>query len=282
MALNAFRFCGDMCRLLAIIVLIRRLKTANNAQGISLKTHELYLLVCAARYTDLFTTFYSWYNSVMKVTYILLHCCVIYLIRWHGSISPSYDRDLDDFPAKYLVVPSALLAVGMHIIQQAQGAGYEHYPVLAVMQELLWMFSIILESVSIVPQLHLLRKYRVIENLTGNYVFLLGVYRGLYGFNWVYRSYHEPHYRHHYGAYFFGAVQTLLYLDFFYCWLKSKREGSELSYGGEGDADYYDNDVNELRNYDNSLLLMEDDDSNADCDIRRRGTAASNDTEGIA
>ena len=278
MALNAFRFCGDMCRLLAIIVLIRRLKTANNAQGISLKTHELYLIVCAARYTDLFTTFYSWYNSVMKVTYILLHCCVIYLIRWHGSISPSYDRDLDDFPAKYLVAPAAVLAGVIMQIQQP----HKGYSVLVATQMFLWTFSITLESVSIVPQLHVLRKYRVIENLTGNYVFLLGVYRGLYGFNWVYRSYHEPHYRHHYGAYFFGAVQTLLYLDFFYCWLKSKREGSELSYGGEGDADYYDNDVNELRNYDNSLLLMEDDDSSADCDIRRRGAAASNDKDGIA
>lgn len=79
-----------------------------------------------------------------------------------------------------------------------------------------WTFSIYLEALAIVPQLFLLQRYREIENLTGHYVFLLGIYRALYIVNWVYRSYHEPYYQHNWIVYICGFVQTALYIDFFY------------------------------------------------------------------
>lgn len=69
---------------------------------------------------------------------------------------------------------------------------------------------------AIVPQLILLQRYREVENLTGHYVFLLGIYRGLYIVNWVYRSYTESHYQHNWVAYISGFIQTCLYIDFFY------------------------------------------------------------------
>ena len=40
--------------------------------------------------------------------------------------------------------------------------------------QILWTFSIYLEAVAILPQLVLLQRSRNIDNLTGNYVFLLG------------------------------------------------------------------------------------------------------------
>lgn len=79
-----------------------------------------------------------------------------------------------------------------------------------------WVFSIYLEALAIVPQLFLLQRYREVENLTGHYVFLLGIYRALYILNWVYRSYYEPYYTHNWIVYLCGFVQTCLYLDFFY------------------------------------------------------------------
>jgi ER lumen protein retaining receptor len=39
--------------------------------------------------------------------------------------------------------------------------------------------------VAILPQLIVLQRYSVVENLTGHYVFFLGAYRGLYILNWV-------------------------------------------------------------------------------------------------
>lgn len=38
---------------------------------------------------------------------------------------------------------------------------------------------------AILPQLIVLQRYSVVENLTGHYVFFLGAYRGLYILNWV-------------------------------------------------------------------------------------------------
>jgi ER lumen protein retaining receptor len=40
--------------------------------------------------------------------------------------------------------------------------------------QVLWTFSIYLEAVAILPQLVLLQRTNNIDNLTGNYVFLLG------------------------------------------------------------------------------------------------------------
>ena len=42
------------------------------------------------------------------------------------------------------------------------------------MGQVLWTFSIYLEAVAIIPQLVLLQRTQNIDNLTGNYVFLLG------------------------------------------------------------------------------------------------------------
>lgn len=49
---------------------------------------------------------------------------------------------------------------------------------------MLWTFSIYLEAVAILPQLILLQRTQNIDNLTGNYVALLGSYRAFYILNW--------------------------------------------------------------------------------------------------
>ena len=276
MSMNIFRLCGDTSRLLSIFILFRRLHTSRNAQGISLKTQELYLIVVLARYTDLFTIYYSFYNTVMKIIFIAAQCCVIYLLRWNGRISASYDKDTDTFPHfMCAILPCGIIALMAHLIYGNSFITGDGFSLFYSIQELLWIFSIILESIAILPQLMLLRKYRRIENLTGNYVFFMGLYRFLYIFNWIYRSNYEPGYRHHYGVYFCGVLQTLLYIDFFHQWVISKIRGRELKYGEDGDMEY-ERDVNELRNYDNSLSLIENGDT--DADLRMRGsnsTAAS-------
>jgi ER lumen protein retaining receptor len=61
-----------------------------------------------------------------------------------------------------------------------------------------------------------------VENLTSQYIFLLGLYRALYILNWVYRSYHETYYKHNWVVYSCGILQTCLYLDFFYYFFISR------------------------------------------------------------
>lgn len=111
------------------------------------------------------------------------------------------------------MLPCAVLAFMTHI------AGSSRFDIL----ELLWTFSIYLESIAILPQLLVLRKYRLVENLTGKFMLLLGLYRFFYILNWIYRAHHEPMYQHRFVVYICGVIQTLLYADFFYQYARAIR-----------------------------------------------------------
>lgn len=221
MSMNIFRLAGDMSHVFSIIVLLLRLRVVKNAAGVSVRTHELFLLVFVTRYLDLFTTFYSVYNSVMKVLYIISTAMIIYTIKVKEPIASTYDKAQDSFLHwKFAVAPTAVVTLITHLIQHG----------LAVKpMDFLWLFSIYLESIAILPQLIVLQRYREVENLTGNYVFFMGAYRFLYILNWIYRSYHEPFYQHHFIVYFCGVLQTLLYVDFFYYYIKSKSKGGKFT-----------------------------------------------------
>jgi ER lumen protein retaining receptor len=219
-----------MCHVLSIVVLLLRLRVTKNAIGISVKTQELYLLVFITRYLDLFTTYYSLYNSAMKVIYVSSTALIVYTIRYTEPFKSNYDASQDSFLHwKFAVAPAAVLALITNIYQ-----GFDFIEVRAYMQlvlpqldnvranqslyslQLFWVFSIYLEAVAIIPQLIILQRYREVENLTAHYVFLLGIYRALYIVNWVYRSYHEVYYKHNWVVYICGFIQTCLYVDFFY------------------------------------------------------------------
>ena len=80
--------------------------------------------------------------------------------------------------------------------------------------QITWSFSIWLESVAILPQLLLLQRTGEAENVTTHYLFALGIYRGLYIPNWIWRYFSEGHFDPI--AVLAGLVQTGLYADFFY------------------------------------------------------------------
>lgn len=88
--------------------------------------------------------------------------------------------------------------------------------------QVLWTFSIYLESVAILPQLFMVSKTGEAESITSHYLFALGSYRGLYLLNWIYRYYAEGHYD--WIAIIAGIVQTVLYCDFFYLYITKGNE----------------------------------------------------------
>ena len=77
--MNLFRLCGDVSHVVSIVVLALRLNATKSAVGISLKTQELYLIVFVARYADLFSHFYSVYNTCMKIAFITSTAAIIYI-----------------------------------------------------------------------------------------------------------------------------------------------------------------------------------------------------------
>lgn len=101
-----------MCHVVSILVLLLRLRVTKNAIGISMKTQELYLLVFLTRYLDLFTTYYSLYNSVMKVLYISATAYIVYMVRYTEPFKTNYDKAQDSFLHwQFAVAPCVVLAL---------------------------------------------------------------------------------------------------------------------------------------------------------------------------
>merc|ERR1719378_675171 len=173
-----------MTHLLSFVVLLLKLFGCNSAAGISLKTQEMFLMVFVFRYLDLFTNFVSVYNTTMKILYIGLSGYIVHMIRNKEPWKSTNDRSQDSFQHyKFAVLPCFVLACFLN----------EGYSLI----EILWAFSVYLEALAILPQLIVLQRYGVVDNLASNYVFLLGAYRALYIANWIYRAKTEPHYHTH-------------------------------------------------------------------------------------
>lgn len=213
--MNVFRLVADILHLLSMYILIIKLKRSKNCIGVSCRMQELYLIVFLCRYCDIFSTFVSVYNSIMKITFIFLVTYTIYLIRFKLPISQTYNRKVDNFKSeKYLIPPCIVLAL---LTRES-----------FTLSKILWAFSIWLESVAIIPQLVLLEKQREVENITSHYVITMGLYRAFYILNWIYRYFFEKKPYVNVVAWIGGVIQTILYLDFFYYFAMAKWYGKKL------------------------------------------------------
>ncbi|KAG1838127.1 HDEL sequence binding protein, partial [Suillus subalutaceus] len=178
--------------------------------GISFKTQALYALVFMTRYIDLLFRWVSVYNFVMKLFFISSSCHILYIMTYR--FRPTHDPSIDTFKIEYLLGPSFFLSLIFN---------YAFEPT-----EILWTFSIYLESVAIFPQLFMLQRTGEAETITTHYLAALGLYRALYLPNWIYRYFTEdvvdPI------AVTAGLVQTGLYLDFFYVYFTKVLHGQKF------------------------------------------------------
>ncbi|KAG8348373.1 putative ER lumen protein retaining receptor [Trypanosoma vivax] len=197
------RTAGDMFHLLAIVLLLVKMLRQRSAAGLSLKTQFLFALVFTTRYLDLFTSFISLYNSLMKVFFLLTSWHICYLMRSKSPWKATYDKENDTFRIRYLIIPAAVLALLFH-----------HSPNGMWLMDVLWAFSQYIEAVAILPQIFLLEYTERYEALTSHYLAAMGIYRFMYLLHWI-------HLYWIYGSVntisvCAGLLQTLLYVDFFY------------------------------------------------------------------
>jgi ER lumen protein retaining receptor len=136
------------------------------------------------------------------------------------AYKPTHDPNIDTFRVQYLLGGALLLAL--------------IYPYEYTFPEILWAFSIWLESVAILPQLFLLQRTGEAETITTHYLFALGLYRALYIPNWVWRYFTETNKVT--GAPWFdgiavmaGLVQTVLYSDFFWIYYTKVMKGKKFA-----------------------------------------------------
>ena len=139
--------------------------------GISFKTQALYVAVFVTRYLDLFFSWVSLYNTLMKMFFIGSSCYILYLMKF--KFRPTHDPSIDTFRIEYLIGPCVLLGLLFNYTFN--------------FTEVLWSFSIFLESVAILPQLFMLQRTGEAETITTHYLAALGAYRALYIPNWIYR-----------------------------------------------------------------------------------------------
>ncbi|KAK7812909.1 hypothetical protein U0070_001017 [Myodes glareolus] len=199
--MNIFRLTGDLSHLAAIVILLLKIWKTRSCAGISGKSQLLFALVFTTRYLDLFTSFISLYNTSMKLIYIACSYATVYLI--YMKFKATYDGNHDTFRVEFLVVPVGGLSFLVN---------HDFSPL-----EILWTFSIYLESVAILPQLFMISKTGEAETITTHYLFFLGLYRALYLVNWIWRFYFEGFFD--LIAVVAGVVQTILYCDFFYLYI---------------------------------------------------------------
>jgi len=210
--MNIFRLLGDLSHLISIFILLQKMHVTNSCSGISFKSQALYLIVYITRYLDLFWTFTdSAYNTIFKLLFLASSGYTIYVMT--TAYKPTHDPNLDTFRVQYLLGGSLVLAV--------------LFPYYYTPAEILWAFSIWLESVAILPQLFLLQRTGEAETITTHYLFALGSYRALYIPNWIYRWFAESHWEPI--SILAGLVQTVLYSDFFWIYYTKVLKGKKFA-----------------------------------------------------
>ena len=81
---NIFRLCGDFSHLASFVILLHKIFVKKDCAGISLKTQILYFIVFVTRYLDIFTNFWSIYNTIMKVfSFFLSFLPLIFLFYFY-------------------------------------------------------------------------------------------------------------------------------------------------------------------------------------------------------
>lgn len=98
----------------------------------------------------------------------------------------------------------------------------------------MWVFSQILESICVLPQLLLLRQTTVPTVIDSFYLITLGSYRAFYCINWFVREFDGGR-KPSAVSVIFGIIQTALYIDF--AWVYYTRQRVKLRGGGVVDAD---------------------------------------------
>ncbi|CAF3475440.1 hypothetical protein SNK03_010267 [Fusarium graminearum] len=223
-AWNLFRVLGDLSHALSKCILIFAIHRNRSAEGVSLITQVLYALVFCTRYLDLFRESVPW-NIVFKIFYILSSIYILAIMQW---IYPrSREREVSWKIGAVILGGSFILSpIVMLIFERGEHRGFQTW---------MWVFSQILESVCVLPQLLLLRQTTVPTVIDSFYLVALGSYRALYCLNWFIREF-EMHGRGpNIISVIFGVIQTALYVDF--AWVYYTRQRVKLRGGGIVDAD---------------------------------------------
>ncbi|RDA95581.1 hypothetical protein CP533_1263 [Ophiocordyceps camponoti-saundersi (nom. inval.)] len=219
-AWNVFRILGDLSHALSKCILITSMHRNRSAEGVSFITQALYALVFCTRYLDIFMENSVW-NLLFKIFYILSSFYILAVMQW--VLPRSRERELSWKLGAAVLGLSLVLSPFMMLMFERVWS----------FRSWMWVFSEILESVCVLPQLLLLRQTTVPTVIDSFYLLSLGSYRALYCLNWFLREFDDR--KPDTVSVIFGLIQTALYIDF--AWVYYTRQRVKLRGGGLVDAD---------------------------------------------
>ncbi|KAK9069030.1 hypothetical protein SSX86_013146 [Deinandra increscens subsp. villosa] len=218
---NNFFVAAESVRAVGLIALIWKLITLKTCSGLSLQTQELTAVVLAVRICCRFDIGHN-IHTFLDIASLLSTLWVIYMMR--VKLFVSYNEHLDRTPKCCLIVPCAIVALLVH-----------PNSCLPILTKIMWAFSVYLEAILVLPQLHMMQRTQMIEPFTALYVFALGVSRFFGAAYWILRVYESSEaYLFLLGRGYFWVpmvlvsetVQTFILSDFCYYYLKSVVSGN--------------------------------------------------------
>lgn len=187
---------GEILQMFGFCFLVAKILKEKSCSGVSLKSLQLYALVyfsrtCSIMFQDGYLPYDSSGDYVYRLVELASLIIVISLVVMGTFFyNDTYNAREDGFggyfglPSQYggaiLAVPAFLLAIILH---PSLNSGY--------FSNILWTFALYLETLAILPQIHLLQKAnKAVEAWVSHFVFSVGLSRVLLAIFWL-TSYHE-------------------------------------------------------------------------------------------
>lgn len=162
---------AEFVHFIGIGFLAVKLLKHKNCSGLSLKTQQLTAGFLGIRLYCSVMMEYDWHTILDFMTLI----ATIWVCKMmQTNVRSTYNESLDSIPLALIVGPCAALAVVVHPTTRH-----------AWINRVFWAMCVYMEAISVLPQLRMMQKARVVERFTANYVFALGVARFFSCAHWI-------------------------------------------------------------------------------------------------
>lgn len=203
-----------------IAVLAYKLVRKRNCGGLSLQTQ---ILTAAFLGIRLLCSFMMEYDIHTLLDGLTLSATLWVIYQLAGPLKDTYQAEQDALPWYVVAAPCLLAALAAHPTT--------HHPLPF---RVLWAACVFMEALSVLPQLRMMQRAKVVEKFTAHYVFALGLSRFVSCAHWLLQIVDGDSFLlKAIGSGLWPAavllseiVQTLVLADFCFYYVKSYAEGS--------------------------------------------------------
>eukprot|EP00877_Chromochloris_zofingiensis_P000685 jgi/Chrzof1/10617/Cz05g05110.t1 len=214
---------AEIAHFVGIGLLAYKIYTKKSVAGLSLQSQILTAVFLGIRLYCSVMMEYDIHTVLDAMTLVATAWVLYSMIA--TPVKQTYQAELDSVKWYYVIIPCAILAGVAHPYTS-------HWIVFRIM----WAVCVYLEAVSVLPQLRMMQKSKVVERFTAHYVFCLGLSRFFSCAHWILQLVEGNKYL--YNALGSGLwpvmvlvseiVQTFILADFCYYYVKSYADGTGI------------------------------------------------------